>query len=285
MQQEYEYLRLGLPESVLREEFALVSLEKGKTDTGDLIFPIFDAEEFCVFTVIDGSFAYISEDQRVILGKGEAMLLLNREGITAQECGSWCSAVLCGALAGRMLKETARQGGCFFPQSGFAISSQILSLFHAHKTDDAWIPGDSMGAFSLLLSTFQKGQPLPGASLPAVVAAAIGICQTEFAYLYGVEELAERLEVTKPYFIRAFTAAVGISPGKYLTRVRIQHAKALLQGEEQPLETVAAACGFSNANYFCKVFRRETGLSPREFAQSYQVVKREKAAADMLYVY
>ena len=84
----------------------------------------------------------------------------------------------------------------------------------------------------------------------------------------GVDELAERLEVSKPHLIRAFTRQTGIPPGKYITKVRIEYAKLLLSSEEASVTYAAEASGFANANYFAKVFRRETGMSPSEFLES-----------------
>lgn len=98
--------------------------------------------------------------------------------------------------------------------------------------------------------------------LPPLVATAIGLIQEHYADVYGVEELAGELGVTKSHLIRSFTASLGVSPGKYLTQVRIDTAKRLLLHREYPLDVVASLCGFSGANYLCKVFRRETGQSP-----------------------
>ena len=83
-----------------------------------------------------------------------------------------------------------------------------------------------------------------------------------------MDELAQRLEVSKAHLIRTFTKSVGISPGKYLTRVRVEYAKLLLRGEDASITYVAEASGFANANYFAKVFRKETGMSPSEFLES-----------------
>ena len=101
--------------------------------------------------------------------------------------------------------------------------------------------------------------------LPLLAAGAIGEMREHYAELYGVEEVAETLGVSKSHLIRVFTKAVGTSPGKYLTAVRIDAAKRFLAAHAWPLDVVASLCGFSGANYFCRVFRRETGLSPAAF--------------------
>lgn len=106
---------------------------------------------------------------------------------------------------------------------------------------------------------------------PDLVQDAIALIEAQYAYLYGIDELADLLEVTKHHLIRTFTASTGISPGKYLAEIRIRQAKRmLLSGENAPMEIIAGACGYSCGNYFSKVFKRHTGVTPSEFIESAQ---------------
>ena len=127
-----------------------------------------------------------------------------------------------------------------------------------------------MAAYHLLLHLRGQAGQKEGAEkrVSLLVESAIGIIQEDFPYLEGLDELAERLEVSKAHLIRQFTKAVGISPGKYITRVKVDYAKLLLQGEEPSISYVAEASGFANSNYFAKVFRRETGMTPTEYIES-----------------
>ena len=99
-------------------------------------------------------------------------------------------------------------------------------------------------------------------SYPPLVTMAIAAMREHYAGLYGVEELSESLGVILSHLVRVFTAAVGVPPGQYLTGVRIEAAKQLLCHREYPLEVVASLCGFSGANYLCRVFKKATGQSP-----------------------
>jgi len=78
-------------------------------------------------------------------------------------------------------------------------------------------------------------------------------------------EASERLGVSKSHLVRTFTASVGVPPGKYLTTVRIEAAQRLLLHREYTLDVVASLCGFSGANYLCRVFKKETGQSPAQW--------------------
>lgn len=118
-------------------------------------------------------------------------------------------------------------------------------------------------AFALLCEL--SGADSASPPLPPLVAEAIDNIRHNYAGLYGVEELSEQLGVSKSHLVRSFTAAVGVPPGKYLTQVRIEAAMRLLLHREYTLDVIASLCGFSGANYLCRVFKKETGYTPAQW--------------------
>ena len=117
--------------------------------------------------------------------------------------------------------------------------------------------------FALLCELAAADSAAP--ALPPLVQAAIADIRANYAGLYGVEELSERLGVSKSHLVRTFTAAVGVPPGRYLTTVRVEAAMRLLLHREYTLDVIASLCGFSGANYLCRVFKKETGQSPAQW--------------------
>lgn len=105
---------------------------------------------------------------------------------------------------------------------------------------------------------------------PMLVMAALGIIQDEFAQIDGVNEIAGRLGVSLNHLVRQFSLYVGMSPGKYLKLRRLEYAKLLLAQPEMTVNLVSDLSGFSNANYFAKVFRKETGMSPSQYKALHQ---------------
>ena len=63
---------------------------------------------------------------------------------------------------------------------------------------------------------------------------------------------------------RFFNRFVGCSPVEYLLRARIKRACALLSFPDLTISGIAASCGFSDSNYFCRQFRRRMKCSPLE---------------------
>lgn len=70
------------------------------------------------------------------------------------------------------------------------------------------------------------------------------------------------------HFHRLFTAMHGLSPHRYLTRLRIEHARSLLRATDRPVVEIALECGFESVTSFTTLFRRETGTPPARFRKN-----------------
>jgi YesN/AraC family two-component response regulator len=81
-------------------------------------------------------------------------------------------------------------------------------------------------------------------------------------------ELANYLAVSDRYLTHCFSEELGITPVTYLNRYRIRKSKELLEKGTFTVTEVAQMVGFSDSNYFGRVFREETGVSPSTYARS-----------------
>ena len=79
------------------------------------------------------------------------------------------------------------------------------------------------------------------------------------------ESIAAHFRVSPNHVSRLFRREGMIAFNEYVTYVRINRAKYLLKHYRQSVDEVAAACGFSEASYFCRVFRRVSKLTPTEY--------------------
>jgi AraC-like DNA-binding protein len=172
---------------------------------------------------------------------------------------------LIGTAADRVFSACRKEGGLFFENGGIAVE-HVFSLL---SSGAASASEASEAAYGLLMALYgtQSAGPEEGKRLPLVVEAALGIIRRDFAFLDGIGELAERLEVSQEYLTRSFCRYIGITPGKYLTRVRIENARLLLRQGGHSVQFVSEACGFTNANYFARVFRAAVGMNPAEYAR------------------
>lgn len=77
--------------------------------------------------------------------------------------------------------------------------------------------------------------------------------------------LADKMLVSLSQLSRKLIALTGCSTATYITKVKIKEAKKLLRTTSMNVSEVADACGFSDLNYFSRVFKKETGQSPSQF--------------------
>ena len=77
-----------------------------------------------------------------------------------------------------------------------------------------------------------------------------------------INELCSQFFCSKSTLLHTFRNAYGTTVNRYLNSVRLDHAEKLLRGTARPIGEIAAACGFSDQNYFSKVFQKKHGVSP-----------------------
>lgn len=79
------------------------------------------------------------------------------------------------------------------------------------------------------------------------------------------EDICKALSVSRAYMSREFNREINMPLRDYINTVRIKNAKVLLQSSELSVSEVAYSVGFSDSGYFSSVFKKNVGLSPREY--------------------
>lgn len=77
--------------------------------------------------------------------------------------------------------------------------------------------------------------------------------------------LAERMSVSTSQLNRKMNGITGKSTLSYILHVKLNKAKKMLQETSLPMSEVAHECGFYDANYFSRIFKKEFGISPSQF--------------------
>jgi AraC family transcriptional regulator len=93
-------------------------------------------------------------------------------------------------------------------------------------------------------------------------------CRKNLRRPIGVDDMAKAAGMSRYHFSRKFHQASGMPPAKFLTEIRLSHAVELIRAETGSVTTIAAETGFSDVNYFCKVFRKRFGVSPGAFRKN-----------------
>ena len=83
-----------------------------------------------------------------------------------------------------------------------------------------------------------------------------------------VESLAEIINVTSDYFIKMFKDSIGKTPIDYINGLRVNKAMQYLVETDMPMSDISDKIGFCNANYFHKIFKQYTDVSPLAYRKS-----------------
>jgi two-component system, response regulator YesN len=95
-----------------------------------------------------------------------------------------------------------------------------------------------------------------------MVTRTLKIISSQYPSHISLESISEQLQITPEYLSYLFKRDTGTNFIIYLRNFRIEKAMLLIQDGKLKIYEVAAAVGFSDAKYFCRVFRNVTGQSP-----------------------
>ena len=83
----------------------------------------------------------------------------------------------------------------------------------------------------------------------------------------SIQSLLESLGYSYAHLCRLFRSTFGVSPLRYVNALRIERAKELLARGGCSVKEASSQAGFSDAGYFCRLFRKIVGLTPGAFAE------------------
>lgn len=124
----------------------------------------------------------------------------------------------------------------------------------------------SMAAFSFLMKLERHlSYVKPAKEVPDSIAKSFIFIHNQYDKPITLDDIIRASGLSKYYFSRLFQQTTYLSPIEYLTKVRINKAIELLRNKELTIEQIALEVGYDNGNYFNKVFRKSTGLSPGKY--------------------
>ncbi|MEU9568970.1 GlxA family transcriptional regulator [Streptomyces massasporeus] len=86
----------------------------------------------------------------------------------------------------------------------------------------------------------------------------------------SVDALADRARLSPRHFARAFRAETGMTPGRYVDRVRLEHARRLLEDTADGVEEIARASGYGTPEAMRRAFVRTLGTPPAEYRRRFR---------------
>lgn len=99
------------------------------------------------------------------------------------------------------------------------------------------------------------------------VGQAITLIQYDLTADLKLKTIAEKLNVNNCYLSTLFHKEVGSTLTEYINKQRIEQSVHLLQLTSKPVQEIATECGFQDANYFIKLFKKQTGFTPARYRE------------------
>jgi len=159
-----------------------------------------------------------------------------------------------------VLSRAAMEGGAN-PEVALKISNNFLQEMNSSRNqEDLCLQLQKTVEFfieSMFIQTPAKNSE--------VVKSAIQYITQNYNTPLTLEETANHVHLNPSYFSTLFKQSCGSSFKEYLNYIRIEESKNLLTNTSYSIIDIAIAVGFENQSYFTKVFKKFTGLTPKQY--------------------
>ena len=92
-----------------------------------------------------------------------------------------------------------------------------------------------------------------------------GYIREHYAEELSMQDVARAMNYSDAYFCKLFKQCFRVNFSAWLNEFRVEKAKQMLQSTRMSIREVSLACGYTDANYFARVFKRVTGRTPSEY--------------------
>lgn len=162
-----------------------------------------------------------------------------------------------------LLRKAAQQGGVhplYLDSTSSAFAHRIEQVEHPDSIPP--LMSEMFRAYCRLV----RNHTLSGYS--PLVRKAITYIDADLAGALQLQALAKLLNVSSSYLSALFRKEVGQTLTEFVTQRRMTHAQHLLRNTHLQVQTIAQHCGMEDVQYFSKLFKRSTGLTPRQFREN-----------------
>lgn len=139
-----------------------------------------------------------------------------------------------------------------------ALFDALFARYHERGFTDRFAMADEV--FQFLTALYRE--QVHGVMEARPVEYGYHLIRDRFREPVSIKTLAAQCGISREHFNRAFAARYGVPPARLLRRLRLEHARGMLQATSLTLEEVALRSGFSSANAFCRAFREHFGQTP-----------------------
>ena len=104
----------------------------------------------------------------------------------------------------------------------------------------------------------------------SIISKAKAYIKENFAKELSLDEISRVVNISPYYFSKLFKEESGENFIEYLTRVRISRAKELLSNPALSIKEICGMAGYSDPNYFSRIFKKQEDVTPSEYREKIQ---------------
>lgn len=93
----------------------------------------------------------------------------------------------------------------------------------------------------------------------------LSFIHAHFSERISIDDMVKSVGISRTECFRCFHSILKKSPTEYLTEYRLSMATMLLANTNQAISDISFSCGFNSVSYFGKLFKDQTGLSPKKY--------------------
>jgi len=166
-------------------------------------------------------------------------------------------------ITNTILRKAAEQGGVP-PVYLDRVSSDFARQIEQQTTYDALnkLMATMLHSYCRLVRKHSMKQYSP------LVQKAVTCIDAELSSNLSLQSLAKRLNVSGSYLSTVFKKETGQTITGYINAKRVRHAMHLLSSTNLQVQTISQHCGILDIHYFSKLFKKATGLTPKEYRDS-----------------
>lgn len=150
-----------------------------------------------------------------------------------------------------------------FPEHHLHVKYALLKIYRECMADDAQA---AIAIPALLLPVF-TAPPTRKQGMPSWIGSLKALLHDRWDETLSLQEMSAILGVHPVTISRYFPVYFHCSLGEYMRKIKIGKALSMMQATQQPLTTIAHACGFFDQSHFIRTFKQTTGFLPRQFQQ------------------
>lgn len=164
-----------------------------------------------------------------------------------------------------LLRKAAEYGGVH-PLHIHRLSSHFSGQIENARTikESLTLQEEMIRSFCLLVKEHSLSQ------YSFYVGQTITLVQYDLTADLSLKTTAAQLNVNPSYLSNLFHKECGCTLTEFVNRQRIDRAALLLSNSKKAVQDIAAECGIQDVNYFIKLFKRQTGLTPNQYRRNYR---------------